>query len=289
MTVTSQFRKALIITILVTLSSGLLADVSFFSLKNSKEPIVDPEIAQGGALLLRVPKTTLLWFNDKPVFVDAEGQALIALGRDATQALLRWHAPKSLEKQQQIPVRKRHFAIERVDGLPPAKVTAPMDPKIQERIRKESRDVRSARTVTDSRTEFLDGFIWPVKGRLSGHYGSQRILNGKPKSPHYGVDVAVATGTPVVAPAGGKVIYSNTDMYYSGGTLVIDHGHGLSSTFLHLSELLVTVGEEVKQGQVVAKVGATGRATGPHLDWRMNLGPSIRIDPELVVAPMNLK
>ncbi|NNJ71903.1 MAG: hypothetical protein HKP09_01850, partial [Enterobacterales bacterium] len=116
MTVTNPFPKVLIMIILMTLSSGLLADVSFYSLKNSTERLAKPEISQGGALLLRVPKGSQLWFNDKPIFVDAEGQALVALGRDATQAQLRWIAPSSPEKEQQIPVLKRHFAIERVNG-----------------------------------------------------------------------------------------------------------------------------------------------------------------------------
>ena len=272
MTATNQFLKIILLSLLMC-SSGVLASVSYFDLKHPAKALANPTLARGGILLLQVSADTKVWFNDKPVLIDANGRGLIAINRDATEATVRWLTRDGQTTTQAIPVTKRNFAIERIDGLPPAKVTAPMDPVIQARITQEARDVRAARTLRDERTEFLDGFIWPINGRLSGHYGSQRILNGIPKTPHYGVDVAVPTGTPVVAPAGGKVIYTNNDMYYSGGTLVIDHGHGLSSTFLHLSEILIATGEQVKQGQVVAKVGATGRATGPHLDWRMNWGP----------------
>ena len=124
-----------------------------------------------------------------------------------------------------------------MDGLPPDTVTP--DPEVLERIRKEAGLVATARTRRDDRTDYTDGFIWPAQGRLSGFYGSQRILNGEPRSPHYGVDVAAPTGTPVVAPAPGIISFAHPDLYYSGGTIILDHGQGLSSTFLHLSEVLV--------------------------------------------------
>jgi murein DD-endopeptidase MepM/ murein hydrolase activator NlpD len=128
-------------------------------------------------------------------------------------------------------------------------------------------------------------FIWPVTGRISGVYGSQRILNGKPKRPHYGVDIAAPTGTPVKAPADGVVSLVHNDMFYSGGTLIVDHGHGLSTTYMHLHKILVKKGQRVKQGDVIAQVGATGRVTGPHLHWGMNWFDT-RLDPSLLVPPM---
>ena len=128
--------------------------------------------------------------------------------------------------------------------------------------------------------------MWPAKGRISGVYGSQRILNGEPRRPHYGVDVAAPVGTLVHAPADGLVTLANEDMFFSGGTLILDHGHALSSSFLHLSAILVKEGQRVRQGDPIAKIGATGRATGPHLDWRMNLGRD-RLDPQLLVGPMS--
>ncbi|MBL8655635.1 MAG: M23 family metallopeptidase, partial [Alphaproteobacteria bacterium] len=132
---------------------------------------------------------------------------------------------------------------------------------------------------------YLQGFVWPATGRISGIYGSQRILNGQARQPHYGIDIAVPTGTPVVAVADAVVTFADPDIYFTGGTLILDHGSGVSSTYSHLSRIDVTVGQRVRQGEAVAASGATGRATGPHLDWRLNLF-DIRIDPILVLPPL---
>ncbi|NCO18437.1 MAG: M23 family metallopeptidase, partial [Gammaproteobacteria bacterium] len=172
-----------------------------------------------------------------------------------------------------------------IDGLPPAQVTP--DPAVMERIRAEAAMTREARRRVDDRADFAAGFDWPTRGPITGVYGSQRILNGEPRSPHWGLDVAAPTGTEVRAPAAGIVTLTHSDMYFSGGTLLIDHGLGLSSAFLHLDEILVEPGQRVERGELVARVGATGRVTGPHLDWRMNLGET-RIDPQLLLPPMSL-
>ena len=145
--------------------------------------------------------------------------------------------------------------------------------------------VKKARTIDDPRADFLSGFRWPIKGRISGVYGSQRILNGEPRRPHFGIDIAAPTGTKVGAPADGVVTMVHPDMFFSGGTMIVDHGHGLSSAFLHLSRILVEKGDRVVQGQTIAEVGSTGRSTGPHLDWRINLFDR-RLDPSLLVGPM---
>ena len=145
--------------------------------------------------------------------------------------------------------------------------------------------VVSARNRRDERTDFAEPFAWPARGRISGVYGSQRILNGEPRRPHFGLDIAAPTGTPVYAPADGIVTLAYDDMYFSGGTLIVDHGHGLSSSFLHLSEVLVEAGMQVKKGDLIARIGATGRASGPHLDWRMNWLDR-RVDPQLLVKDL---
>ena len=131
----------------------------------------------------------------------------------------------------------------------------------------------------------LAGFVWPAQGPISGVYGSQRFYNGEPRNPHYGVDVAVPRGTPVHAPAAGVVTLAEPDLYFSGGTVILDHGYQLSSTFLHMSEVSVRVGDELQAGDLIGAVGSTGRATGPHLDWRMNWRQE-RIDPQLLAPPM---
>ena len=141
----------------------------------------------------------------------------------------------------------------------------------------------SARNRRDERTDFAGSFEWPATGRISGVYGSQRVLNGEPSRPHFGLDIAAPTGTPVYAPADGIVTLAHPDMYFSGGTMILDHGHGLSSSFLHLSEILVESGTQVNQGDLIARIGASGRASGPHLDWRMNWLDR-RVDPRPLVA-----
>jgi murein DD-endopeptidase MepM/ murein hydrolase activator NlpD len=144
--------------------------------------------------------------------------------------------------------------------------------------------VVAARNREDAREDFLETFTWPVEGRISGRFGNQRIYNGIAKSPHSGMDIAVPQGTPVKAPASGIVTFADTDLYLTGGTLLIDHGHGVSSNFLHMSRIDVKVGDRVEQGQVVGAVGMTGRATGPHLHWGLNWF-NVRLDPLLLVAP----
>jgi len=174
----------------------------------------------------------------------------------------------------------REYAIERIDGLPENKVNP--NKEALARIIQESENISKARSLDDDRMDFKSSFIWPVLGPISGVYGSQRVLNGQARRPHFGVDIAAPTGTPVQAPAAGMVTYVNDNMYYSGGTLVVDHGHHLSSSFLHLEEILVKVGDRVEQGQKIALVGSTGRVTGAHLDWRMNWHQQ-RLDPALLM------
>ena len=166
---------------------------------------------------------------------------------------------------------------------PPRKVSPSAEDL--ERIYKDIALVKTVRKKDDPRTDFTQAFIWPVTGRISGVYGSQRILNGKPKRPHYGVDIAAPTGTPVKAPADGVVTMAHSDMFYSGGTLIVDHGHGISTVYMHLHKILVEAGQRVQQGDVIARVGATGRVTGPHLHWGMNWFET-RLDPSLLVPPM---
>jgi murein DD-endopeptidase MepM/ murein hydrolase activator NlpD len=151
----------------------------------------------------------------------------------------------------------------------------------------ESLDAAKARQLPrpDLLQGALAGFEWPALGPISGVYGSQRYYNGTAGNPHYGVDVAVPVGTPVYAPAAGVVTLAEPDLLFSGGTIILDHGFRLSSAFLRLSNVLVEVGQEIDIGDLIGEVGATGRATGAHLDWRMNWR-SHRIDPQLLVPPM---
>jgi murein DD-endopeptidase MepM/ murein hydrolase activator NlpD len=216
--------------------------------------------------------------------IAADGSFLFGVGRDDIGPIVVKvrYADRS-ESTASIAVQSRDFAIERVDGVPESTVNPP--PEIAKRIEREQIEVARARERDDDRQDFRFGFVWPARGRISGVYGSQRVLNGTPKNPHYGVDVAAKTGTPILAPAGGIVSFAKPDLYLTGGTVILDHGHGLSSVFVHLSRLDVEVGQRIEQGQRLGLVGATGRASGPHLHWGMNWF-DVRIDPELIVGPM---
>ena len=239
---------------------------------------------QGGLLRGRVPPGSTVEYEGDAVRVSADGWFLVGFGRDAPpQAELAVVYPDGRRERQVLKIERREYNVQRIDGLPPGKVT-PSEEDLA-RIREEVRIVKRARKIDDSRTDFLSGFQWPVKGIISGVYGSQRILNGEPRRPHFGIDIAAPRGTKVVAPTDGVVTLVHPDMYFSGGTMIVDHGHGLSSAFLHLSRILVERGERVKQGQVIAEVGSTGRSTGPHLDWRINLFDR-RLDPSLLAGPM---
>ena len=239
---------------------------------------------QGGLLRGRVPPGSTVEYEGGAVRVSRDGWFLVGFGRDApSDAELVVVYPDGRSERRVLEIEGRQYDIQRIDGLPPSKVTPSEEDLV--RIRAEVKIVKKARAVDDPRTDFLSGFQWPVKGIISGVYGSQRILNGEPRRPHFGIDIAAPRGTKVVAPTDGVVTLVHPDMYFSGGTMIVDHGHGLSSAFLHLSRILVEKGERVAQGQVIAEVGSTGRSTGPHLDWRINLFDR-RLDPSLLVGPM---
>lgn len=237
---------------------------------------------QQGAMLVghTKPGNTVV-FQDRTVSLTPQGYFVVGLSRDVKgPVVVDVHNGKD-SQQYSYPVAQREYKVQRVDGVPQRTVTPP-SAEVLERIRKEGRLVRQARADNDQREDFLQGFIKPLEGPITGVYGSQRVYNGVPKNPHYGLDIARPTGTVVVAPAAGIVKLVHADMYYSGGTLVLDHGYGLTSSFIHLSGALVKEGQRVEAGDAIAKVGSTGRATGPHLDWRVNWF-SVRLDPALVL------
>lgn len=239
---------------------------------------------QGGLIIGRAPPGTRLELDGQPVPVAPDGAFVFGFGRDApSRARLSVLLPDGRREERPLDVTPRQYDIQRLNGLPPDKVTPP--PELLERIRRENARVDEARRREIAVPYFSSGFIWPASGRISGVYGSQRILNGEPRQPHYGVDVAAPIGTPVRAPADGVVTLAEPDLYYSGATLIIDHGYRLSSTLMHLNRIDVRVGQRVRQGDIVAAVGKSGRVTGPHLDWRMNWREA-RIDPALIVPPM---
>lgn len=243
-------------------------------------------LAQGGLVVGHVEPGSRVSFDGTPVRVDASlGLFVIGFGRDhGPKSVLTIAGPGGEAKNVELAIAARDWDIERIDGLPPRKVTP--RPEDLKRIRREAALIHAARARQGEATNFLSGFIWPVAGRISGRYGNQRILNGKPRRPHLGVDVAAPVGTPVRAAAAGRVTLAERDLFYTGGTVVIDHGHGLTTIYSHLEQVGVADDAAVAQGDIIGTVGATGRATGPHLDWRLNWFQQ-RLDPELVVGPPN--
>ena len=246
-------------------------------------------VAQGGLVRGRVAPGTRVRLlpADSPeadarvVRVSADGSLVIGVGRDQAAPLrLELTAPDGGVAYIEIPVTVREWKIEDIKGVPESTVNPP--PAIAARIEREQADVARVRLRDDDRDDFTGAFTWPVRGRVSGVYGSQRIYNGTPKSPHSGLDVAAVQGTPVLAPAGGVISFARPDLYLTGGTVLIDHGHGLSSNFLHLSRIDVRVGDRVERGQRIGLVGATGRATGPHMHWGMSWF-TVRVDPQLLL------
>ena len=241
---------------------------------------------QGGMLWGNTAPSASVTFADITVPILPDGAFLLGLGRDMplSNDLIITTDETCV---QQVRVTAREYRLQEITGVPQQTVT-PSEEHV-ERIRAERAKVRNAKAKRLAREDGMravrDGFVWPVTGRISGVYGSQRIYNGTPGAPHYGVDVARPTGTPVLAPAAGEVTLAEPDLFYSGGTVILDHGYGLSSSFLHLSEVSVAVGDQLLLGDLIGAIGATGRATGPHLDWRMSWFNQ-RIDPQLLVPPM---
>jgi murein DD-endopeptidase MepM/ murein hydrolase activator NlpD len=241
-------------------------------------------MVQGGLVKGSVPPGTEATFAGNRVRVSSDGDFLIGFHRDEPARVnLKLVYPDGKVELKKLEIEERDYDIQRIDGLPPRKVSP--NAEDLKRIRAETRLIKQARKLDDDRRDYLSGFMWPTIGRISGVYGSQRILNGKPRRPHFGIDIAAPTGTPVLAPADGVITLAHPDTYFNGGIIALDHGHGLSSWFSHLSKLLVREGEVIKRGDKIAEVGSTGRSTGPHLDWRINLFER-RIDPSLLVGPM---
>jgi hypothetical protein len=239
---------------------------------------------QGGVALCRTLPGASIGVDGVPSGeADAQGWAVIGFNREHGPQAEVWASISDAQVMARYDIAPRTFDVQRVDGLPQDTVT-PTDPAVLERIRREAELKRAALASLAPLEGFLDGFILPIEGGIvTGRWGNQRILNGVPSTPHFGYDIAVPEGTPIRAPAAGVVTLAESDMHYEGGLVFIDHGQGLTTMYLHMSRLDVRVGDVVRQGQTIGAVGARGRATGPHLCWRMRwrerqLDPSIAVE-----------
>ena len=281
MTALLNSRKA-IFSVVNILQGALLGSLLVSGMVVAESAIEWRGSWQQGALLLgRVKPGQVVTYGGESLETTSQGYFLLGLDRESgpvSRVTVRNADGTEVNEEQRVAARS--YAIQRVNGVP--QKTVEPAPEDLARIASDQKLVNNARKVTSNETGFLNGFVAPIEGPVTGVYGSQRVYNGIPKSPHYGVDYAAPKGAIVRAPASGVVRLAHKDLFYSGGTLIIDHGHNLTSSFLHLSDILVSEGMHVERGDTVAKVGATGRATGPHLDWRMNWR-DVRVDPQLVL------
>lgn len=269
-------------TLLLWLAATLMASAGGIAaaepLKLTGQPI------QGGMMIGQAPPGSKVALDGRALRVAPDGRFIFGFARDQKpDATLVVTLPDGSRETRKLDVTKREYQIQRIDGLPPGQVTP--SPEDLERIKREVAQIKAAKAADNAALWFAEAFIWPAQGIISGVYGSQRILNGEPRTPHYGVDVAAPTGTPVVAPIAGRVVVAEPDLFFTGGTIILDHGHGLTTTYAHLSAVEVALGQEVAQGAQIGRIGATGRVTGPHLHWGMDWFDR-PLDPALVVGPM---
>ena len=235
---------------------------------------------QGHFILGKTDPKAKIIVDKKKVKVSNDGYFVFGIDRDRKFDLV---FTKFLnEKKSKIikKVLKRKYNIQRIDGLAENKVTPPES--VYKRIKKENNAIGEARAINSNLQFFKEKFIMPVEGIISGVYGSQRILNGKPRWPHYGIDIAAKQGTMIKSSGTGIVTMAEDDLYYTGGTIIMDHGHGISTIYSHLENVLVTIGDKINQGDIIGTVGSTGRSTGPHLDFRINWFQT-RLDPMSVL------
>ena len=245
---------------------------------------VPDHLQQGQLVIGHAPHGAVIEYLGRRLLIGADGVFVFGLDRDApAQIKLHVRYANGKARDEVLAVAKREYHVERVEALPQKTVTP--DPATARRIRLEQARVAEARHRDDAREDFLAGFSLPVEdARISGVYGSQRIDNGVVMATHAGLDMAVPTGTPVHAPAAGVITFAESDLFLTGGTVLLDHGHGLTSSFLHMSRVDVKPGEKIRAGQVIGLSGATGRATGPHVHWGFNWF-DVRLDPALLPKP----
>jgi len=235
---------------------------------------------QGHFILGKTNPEAKILVGKKKVKVSKDGFFVFGIDRDRKFDLVFTKIENNKKTKITKKVLKRKYNIQRIDGLAESKVTPPES--VYKRIKKENNAIGEARAINSDLLFFKEKFIMPVEGIISGVYGSQRILNGKPRWPHYGIDIAAKLGTMIKSSGTGVVTMAEDDLYYTGGTIIMDHGHGISTIYSHLENVLVSVGDQINKGDVIGTVGSTGRSTGPHLDFRVNWFQT-RLDPMSVL------
>ena len=256
------------------------AEEKIISLEKDKNIILNGNFIQGGLVYGKsIPKTSIK-FMKRFIFQDSDNKFVFGMGRDYPEtAVLEIRYNNDIRKIN-IKIKKQVYKIQKIKGLPKKMVTPPES--VYKRIIRENKEIAKVRALNSKINYIFQDFIWPVQGIITGVFGSQRVLNGKPRRPHYGIDIAASKGTNILAPTDSIVRMAEDNLYFTGGTIMLDHGHGVTSVYSHLSKLLVKKNQKIKKGHVIGQVGSTGRSTGPHLDWRINWFDQ-RLDPSLFI------
>ena len=231
---------------------------------------------QGHYIIGITDPSSKIIIDKKNVKVSSDGYFVFGIDRDRKFDLVITKITNGKKEKIVKKILKRKYNIQRIDGLEESKVTPPES--VYKRIREENNKIGEARAINSDLSFFKNQFIMPVEGIISGVYGSQRILNGKPRWPHYGIDIAAKKGTLIKSSGSGVVTMAEDDLYYTGGTIIMDHGHGISTIYSHLETVMVSIGDKINKGDIIGTVGSTGRSTGPHLDFRLNWFQT-RLDP----------
>ena len=264
----------------------------FLLFENSSAQIkydLPDRVLQGDIIISKIHEynenSNIKLFNDKiPHEVSKNGYFVVPIDRDRKNNILIEICKNKICETNEIIILKRNFDIQEINGLPTKLVTP--DKKVLERIIAENKIIKKSKKILLDNEDFINGFVQPVDGIITGVFGSQRILNGKPKSPHRGLDIANNEGTPVVSTNDGVIILAEPDLYYTGGTIVIDHGYGVKSIYAHLASVDVALNSKIKKNEVIGTVGSTGRSTGPHLHWGIMVFDTY-VDPELLLKKYN--
>jgi murein DD-endopeptidase MepM/ murein hydrolase activator NlpD len=247
---------------------------------SSKAVEFDGKFLQGHFIIGSTDPSAKIIIDKKEVKVSKDGFFVFGIDRDRKFDLIITKVKDGKKEKIVKKILKREYNIQRIDGLEESKVTPPES--VYKRIKEENNKIGKARAIDSDLLFFKDKFIMPVEGIISGVYGSQRILNGKPRWPHYGIDIAAKKGTMIKSSGSGTVTMAEDDLYYTGGTIIMDHGHGISTIYSHLESVMVSVGDKINKGDIIGTVGSTGRSTGPHLDFRVNWFQT-RLDPMSVI------
>src|SRR6056300_555633 len=251
----------------------------FFNNLHSLE--LNGEFYQGNLIIGKTEPETQIFIDKSKIKVSKDGYFAFGLSKDRKNDVVIKVINKKKTEKITKKIYKKKYQIQKIDGLPQKQVTPPKE--VYERIKNDNKLIAEARSINSDYIHFVDKFNLPIENSIiTGVYGSQRILNGIPKSPHYGLDFAAKEGTPIKAMLDGVVTLSEKDLYYTGGTIIFDHGHGVSTLYMHLKDVNVSKGQKIKKGEIIGTVGKTGRSTGAHLDIRLNWF-DVKLDPASVL------